>query len=73
MTHEEMKKAAWVSVLNDDRHIHRVEWMRIALTSPEIVTALDDDDMPVEDVPQPHYGLQALLEWAIDHGYFDDC
>lgn len=73
MTHEEMKKAAWVSVLNDNDTYTGLDGCWIALTSPEIVTALDDDDMPVEDVPQPHYGLQALLEWAIDHGYFDDC
>jgi hypothetical protein len=29
------------------------------------------DGAAVEDVPTQHHDLQALLEWATDHGYFD--
>jgi hypothetical protein len=70
MTRDEMKKEAWVVVLNDNDTYTGLTGCWIAMTDQDQVEALDEG-ADVEDVPGPHYDLQALLEWAIDGGYFD--
>ena len=41
------------------------------MTDQDQVRALDEGS-DVQDVPGRHYDMQALLEWAIDGGYFDE-
>ncbi len=70
-THDEMKKGAWVCVLNDNSTFTGLDGCWIAMTDQEQVEALDEGE-DVEDVCHgPRYDMQKLLEWAIDHGAFD--
>jgi hypothetical protein len=69
MTKEEMKKGPWVAVLNDNDTYTGLTGCWIAMTDQDQVKALDEG-AGVEDVSGPHYDMQALLELAIDRGYF---
>jgi hypothetical protein len=70
MTHDEMKREAWVTVLNDDTTYTGLDGCWIAMTDQDQVKALDAGE-DVEEVCHERYDMQALLEWAIDKGYFD--
>jgi hypothetical protein len=70
---EALKRSAWVSVLNDNDTYTGLDGCWIALTSEEKVTALDDDSLSVDDLPQERrFSLNDLLMLAIDAGIFDD-
>jgi hypothetical protein len=71
MTRDEMKLEAWVCVLNDNETFTGLDGCWIAMTPADCVADLDDGGA-AEDVPQPHYSLKSLLEFAIDQGYFDE-
>jgi hypothetical protein len=73
MTRDEMKQAAWVMVLNGDDTWTGLDGCWFALTTSAEVEALDEDDMEINDLPPEtiRYSMVQLLEWAIDHGYFD--
>ena len=70
MTRDELKRAAWVCVLNDNDTYTGLDGCWFAVTPDDCVADLDDG-ASVEDVPLPHHSLQALFKFAIDHGYFD--
>jgi hypothetical protein len=70
-TNEDLKTAAWVSVLNDDDTFTGLDGCWIAPTLPEVVEALNEGEYEVNEAPVTRYSLQDLLDWAIDHGYFD--
>ena len=71
MTNEEMKKGAWICVLNDGETYTGLDGCWFASTPQDELELLDEGEHEAKDVPGPHYSLQALLWWAIDHGYFD--
>lgn len=71
MTHDELRKAAWVCVLNDSNDYTGLDGCWIALTTPGQVESLDDGELDVSAL-RPQFGLQSLLEFAIDAGYFDN-
>jgi hypothetical protein len=70
MTRDEMKRSAWVMVLNDGDTYTGLDGCWFAMTSDSEVDALNAGE-DVTDLPGPHYSMQRLLEWAIAHGYFD--
>jgi len=71
MTNDELKKSAWVCVLNDDDTYAGLDGCWIALTDEAQVEKLDEGEH-VSEVPGPHFSLQLLLEWAISNGYFEN-
>jgi hypothetical protein len=69
---DELRKIAWVCVLSDGSTYTGLDGCWIARTTPEQVKRLDAGD-PVNDLPEyQRYSLQTVLEWAIDHGGFDE-
>jgi hypothetical protein len=70
MTREEMKKAAYIMVLGDDDTFTGLDGCWFAYTSPDQVAELDEDG-DLDAIEIKPCDMQELLEWAIDHGYFD--
>jgi hypothetical protein len=71
MTKDELKKTAWVNVLNDDDTFTGLDGCWIAPTPPEVVEGLNNGEYEVDEAPLTRYSLGDLLDWAIDHGYFN--
>jgi hypothetical protein len=73
MTRDDLKREAWIVVLNDNHLFTGLTGCWIALTDQDQVKALDEGahfyDVIEDD---QNWDMQNLLEWAIDHGYFDD-
>ena len=70
MTDAKLKDSTWVCVLNNNETYSEPDGCWIAPTPPDVVQLLDQGDEPDEHCPDK-WSLQALLEWAIDQGYFD--
>jgi hypothetical protein len=67
----QLRAADWITVLNDDETYTSLEGCWIAVTTPEVSQKLDDGDDP-NDIPElVRWDLDALVQCAIDHGYFD--
>lgn len=71
MTRDELKKSPWVMVLTDGDTYSGLDGCTLVPTTPEQVEALDAGES-VNDVVPRRASMQALIEWAIDQGYFDD-
>ena len=71
ITKDELKKSAWLSVLNDDDTFTGFDGCWIAPTRPEVVEGLNNGEYNVGDAPLTRHSLRDLLEWAIDRGYFE--
>lgn len=70
MTRDELKNSAWVMVLADGDTYSGLDGCTLVPTTPDQVEALDAGESVDEVVPQ-RASMQALIEWAIDQGYFD--
>jgi hypothetical protein len=68
----EMKKLKWIIVIARDTWVADLGGSWIAVFDEETEEALDIcSDKPGRNVVTPRYDLRQLLEWAIDHGYFE--
>jgi hypothetical protein len=68
---DRLKREAWLMVLGGGDYTG-LDGCWFALTTQQEVQKLDNGEISAGEVSKPHYSMQALLEWAIDHGYFDE-
>lgn len=71
MTKQEMLASAWVCVLADSETYTGLDGCWIAVTSQEVVEALDEGHISLTELSGGRYDLQSLLEFGLEHGYFD--
>jgi hypothetical protein len=69
---DELKQASWIVVLNDDETFTGLGGSHFAMLTAEQKQELDDGAEPHQLDGLAWYELKELLDWAIDHGYFDE-
>jgi hypothetical protein len=69
--HDELKQGSWIVVLNDDETYTGLGGSRFAMLTAEQQQELNNGAEPNQLDGLECYELKGLLDWAIDHGYFD--
>jgi hypothetical protein len=68
---DRLKKANWITILNDDETYTSLGGCHIAIPTAAQLEELDEGSDPNDLEGLESYDLRALLDWAISNGYFD--
>ena len=69
MTRYELKESSWIVVLNDGHTFAGLDGCWVGMTTPEQVQESDESGEIPDGIKE--VTIRALLEWAIDRGFFD--
>ena len=68
---EVLKKSLWINVFGDDETWSSCQgW--ISPATNQVVAIIEEQDNIVNYAPLFRFKLEDLIDFAIDHGYFDD-
>jgi len=69
---DRLRQADWITILSDDETYTSLGGCHIAIPTPEQGEELDAGADPNDLDDLERYDLRALLDWAINNGYFDN-
>jgi hypothetical protein len=68
---DQLKEANWITILNDDETFTSLGGSHVAILTAEQQQELKEGTELNDLDNLQRYDLKELVNWAIDHGYFD--